>query len=152
MMKLFHRKFPRPVYIEISRRFWPICDCNAAVRLHLAPSSDQFFYFTTEILKSWQQTAGRLKSILFTQNLPRRFCINLLSMKELFLTTITKPPEVILNKFFCLSVYFLFLVSCFCAVKWLEPTYDTIQMTLMWTFMNWKEGTPSLINRTFVFH
>ena len=29
-------------------------------------------------------------------------------MKEFFVTTITKPPEVILNKFFCLSVCFLF--------------------------------------------
>ena len=28
-------------------------------------------------------------------------------MKELFLTTITKPPEVIVNKFFCLC-FFLF--------------------------------------------
>ena len=44
-------------------------------------------------------------------------------MKELFLTTITKPPEVILNKFF-LSLC-LFLPYCFHAVKdkWLEPTY-----------------------------
>ena len=42
-------------------------------------------------------------------------------MKELFLTAITKPPEVIVNKFLSLC---LFLSSCFLAVKgkWLEPT------------------------------
>ena len=31
-------------------------------------------------------------------------------MKELFLNTITKPPEV--NKFFCLCVCFFFLFLC----------------------------------------
>ena len=36
------------------------------------------------------------------------------TMKELFLTTITKPPEVVVNKFFCPC---LFLSSCFHAVK-----------------------------------
>ena len=35
----------------------------------------------------------------------------LLSMKELFVTTIPKPPEVIVNKFFCVDVSF-FLFSC----------------------------------------
>ena len=42
-------------------------------------------------------------------------------MKELFVATITKPPEVIINKIFCL---YLFLSSCFDAVngKRLEPT------------------------------
>ena len=35
----------------------------------------------------------------------------LLSFKALFLTTITKPPEVIVNKFFCVCVCFFLLVS-----------------------------------------
>ena len=45
-------------------------------------------------------------------------------MKELLLTTITKPAEIIVNKFFCLC---LFLSSCFHAVKGnrLEPTRGT---------------------------
>ena len=41
-------------------------------------------------------------------------------MKELFLTTIQKPPEVIVNKFFCLCVCVWFLF----AVKVKSTTYN----------------------------
>ena len=46
-------------------------------------------------------------------------------MKKLFFTTITKPPEVIVVKFFFLCMC-LFLSSCFNAVKGkqLESTYN----------------------------
>ena len=47
-------------------------------------------------------------------------------MKELFLTTITKPPEVIVNKFFCLYVC---LFSC-SRDQVVRAYLDTIQMTL----------------------
>jgi hypothetical protein len=47
---------------------------------------------------------------------------NLLSIKELFLTTITEPPEVIVNKFFLLP----------CSKGQVVRAYlDTIQMTLL---------------------
>ena len=43
-------------------------------------------------------------------------------MKELFLNTITKPPEVIVNKFFCLCVCFFLIVFYEVRGKRLEPT------------------------------
>ena len=44
-------------------------------------------------------------------------------MKELFITAITQPPEVLLSEYICLSLC-LFLSSSFHAVKsiQLEPT------------------------------
>ena len=46
-------------------------------------------------------------------------------MKKLFFTTIMKPPEIIVNKFFCLCFFFLFACSKVQAVK--ADTYlDTI--------------------------
>ena len=38
-------------------------------------------------------------------------------MKKLFFTTIMKPPEIIVNKFFCLCFFFLFACSKVQAVK-----------------------------------
>ena len=56
-------------------------------------------------------------------------------MKDLFLTTITKPPEVIVNKFSVSVSVSFFLFSCSKGQAVRACYLDTIQMTLVSVFM-----------------
>ena len=56
-------------------------------------------------------------------------------MKELFLTTITKTPELIVNKFFFLCVCFFLLVF----MQWLEPTLILFKWPYLGQYSNLQE-------------